>query len=76
MTRFRDTFQYLEETVICLPNDDEKACAFILDEVYFYKASFVNGLRFPIHPFIMELLHHLQIASGQLVPNSRRLIIT
>ena len=33
------------------------------------------GLIFPIHPFIMEL-HHLNIAPGQLMPNSWRIVIS
>ena len=34
------------------------------------------GLRFPVHPFIMELLHHLNIAPGQLMLNSWRIVIS
>ena len=33
-------------------------------------------LRFPVHPFIMELLHHLNITLGQLMPNSWRIVIS
>ena len=32
--------------------------------------------QFPVHPFIMELLHHLGIALGQLMPNSWQIIIS
>ena len=32
-------------------------------------------LRFPIHPFIMELLDHFGIARGQLIPNSWRIVV-
>lgn len=35
----------------------------------------MSGLRFPIHSFIMELLHHLNIALGQLMLNSWRIVI-
>ena len=35
IVRFRDRFQFLEETIICLLDGDEKACAFILVEVCF-----------------------------------------
>jgi len=34
------------------------------------------SLRFPVHAFIMELLHHLNIAPGQLMPNSWRIVIS
>ena len=45
-------------------------------EVCFYEATFLSGLRFPVHPFIRELLHHLGIAPGQLMPNSWQIIIS
>ena len=34
------------------------------------------GLRFPVHPFIIELLNHFKIAFVQLVPNSWRIVIS
>ena len=34
------------------------------------------GLRFPVHLFIMELLHYLNIAPRQLMLNSWRIIIS
>ena len=37
---------------------------------------FLCGLRFLIHPFIMELLHYLNIALGQIMPNSWRIVIS
>ena len=74
--RFRDRFQLPDETRIRLPCSSEKACAFNLREVCFYEAAFLSGLRFPVHPFVMELLHHLGIATGQLMPNSWRIVIS
>ena len=62
--RFRDRFQLPYEARICLPSLGEKACSFTPREVCFYKAAFLRGLRFPVHPFIMEFLHHLGIALG------------
>jgi len=35
----------------------------------FYEATLLSSLKFPIHPFIMELFHHLGIAPGQLMLN-------
>ena len=69
-SKFRDRFQFLEETRAHLPRKGEKACAFTHEEVCFYKAAFSCSLRFPVHPFIMELLHCLNLAPGQLMPNS------
>ena len=34
------------------------------------------SLRFPVHPFIMELLHYLNIAVGQLMPNLWKIVIS
>ena len=61
-SKFRDRFQFPDETRACLLRKGKKACAFAHGEVYFYKAMFLCSLRFPVHPFIMELLHHLNIA--------------
>ena len=37
--------------------------------VYFFEVSFDNGLRFPLHPFIKEVLQHFNICPSQLDPN-------
>ena len=76
LTRFRDGFQFPEETRISLPRSGEKANAFAHSEVCFYKAAFISGLRFPIHPFIHKLLHHLKIAPAKLIPNSWQIVIS
>ena len=60
--KFRDRFQFPNETKARLPKKGEKACAFAHGEVCFYEAMFLCGLRFLVHPFIMELLNHLNIA--------------
>ena len=62
--KFRDRFQFPDKARARLPRKGEKACAFAHGEVCFYEAAFLCGLRFPIHPFIMELLNHLNIAPG------------
>ena len=73
---FRDRFQFPDETRVCLPRKGEKSYTFAHGEVCFCEATFLCGLRFPIYPFIMELLHYLNIAPGQLMPNSWRIIIS
>lgn len=62
--RFRDRFQFPDETRARLPRKGEKAYTFARGEVCFYEVAFSCGLRFPVHPFIMELLDHLHIAPG------------
>ena len=75
-SKFKDRFQFPEGTRARLPRKGEKACAFTHGEVCFYEAVFSCGLRFPVHPFIMELLHYLNLALGQLMTNSWRIVIS
>ena len=56
--RFSERFQFSDRVRVCLPRPEEQACHFSPEEVCFYEAAFLSGLRFPIHPFIMELLNH------------------
>ena len=72
---YRKRFQFLKGTSIKLPHLSEKACNFTHGEVCFYETDFLCGLRFPVHPFIMQVLDELQIAPGQLIPNACRTII-
>lgn len=64
LTGFRKRFQFPKGTCICLPRSSEKACSFAQEEVCFYEANFLCGLHFPVHPFIMQLLHNFQIDCG------------
>ena len=73
---FRKRFQFSKSTSARLPHLGEKACNFAHREICFYAAQFLCGLRFHIHPFILHLLNELQIAPGQLVPNSWRTVIS
>ena len=75
-SKFKDRFQFPEGTRAHLPRKDERDCAFAHGEVCFYEAAFSCGLRFPVHPFIMRLLYHLNLAPGQLMPNSWRIVIS
>uniref|UniRef100_A0A2N9FF04 Transposase (putative) gypsy type domain-containing protein n=1 Tax=Fagus sylvatica TaxID=28930 RepID=A0A2N9FF04_FAGSY len=42
----------------------------------FYEADFKAGLRFPVQPFVRELLDYLSLAPGQINPNGWRTIIS
>ena len=75
LSRFKGRFQFPDRVRVCLPYEEEQACHFFLGEVCFYEAAFLCGLRFPIHPFIMELLGHFGIAPKQLMPNSWRIVV-
>ena len=37
--------------------------------VCFFEATFENGLRFPLHPFIKSVLQHFNVYPSQLSPN-------
>ena len=37
--------------------------------VCFFEATFENGLRFPLHPFIKSVLQHFNVCPSQLSPN-------
>ena len=73
---FRKRFQFPKGTTIHLPRSNKKACNFSNEEVCFYEAAILCGLRFPVHLFVMQLLYNFQIALGQLVPNTWRTIIS
>ena len=83
-SRFKDRFQFPERVRVRLPNEKDRACHFFPREVCFYESAFVCfyesafvcGLRFPVHPFLMELLYHFGIAPGQLMPNSWRIVVS
>lgn len=53
--RIKDRFQFPFSLKIKIPDGDDRVCHSYADEVCFYKADFISGLHFPIHPFIREL---------------------
>ena len=75
VARFKDRFQFPERVRVRWPSDEDRAFHFFPSEICFYEAAFSCGLRFPVHPFIMELLDHFGIAPGQLMPNSWRIVV-
>ena len=75
VARLKDRFQFPARVRVCWPNDEDRAYYFFPGEIYFYEAAFSCSLRFPIHPFIMELLDHFGIAPGQLMPNLWRIVV-
>ena len=67
LSRFKEKFQFPDRVRVRLPCEEEWACHFFFGEVCFYEATFLCGLRLPVHPFIMELLDDFGIALGQLI---------
>ena len=73
--RIRDSFQLYPSVRIRIPDNDDRACHSYSNEVCFYEANFVSGLRLPIYPFIRELFFRLQLAPTQFIPNSWRIVV-
>ena len=42
----------------------------------FFEVAFDNGLRFPLHPFIKEVLQHFNICHSQLAPNGWGILVS
>lgn len=45
-SRIRNRFQFSPSVTIRIPNASDSAYSYFLDEVCFYEASFVSGLKF------------------------------
>ena len=73
--RFKDRFQFPKRVRVRWPTNEDMACHFFSGEICFYEADFTCGLRLPVHHFIMELLGFFDIAPGQLMPNSWRIVV-
>ena len=58
----RDRFQFPDLVRIRILSDKDRTCHFYVDEVCFYEADFINGLRFPTHPFVREHFSYLHLA--------------
>ena len=75
--RIRRRYQIPDDVVIRIPDPDERACCPKYEgDVAFYEADLRAGLRFPIQPFVRELLDFLSLAPGQVNPNGWRTIIS
>uniref|UniRef100_A0A2N9FXC3 Transposase (putative) gypsy type domain-containing protein n=1 Tax=Fagus sylvatica TaxID=28930 RepID=A0A2N9FXC3_FAGSY len=73
----RRRYQIPDDVVIRIPDADERACCPKYEgDVAFYEAGLKAGLRFPIQPFVRELLDFLSLAPGQVNPNGWRTIIS
>ena len=64
--RFKDRFQFPEQVRVRLPSEEDRACHFFPRELCFYESTFVCGLKFLVHPFLMELLDCFVLLQGSL----------
>jgi hypothetical protein len=75
--KLRRRYQILDDVVLRIPDSDERACCPKYEgDVAFYEADLRAGLRFPVQPFVKELLDFLSLAPGQINPNGWRTIIS
>uniref|UniRef100_A0A2N9EEI0 Transposase (putative) gypsy type domain-containing protein n=1 Tax=Fagus sylvatica TaxID=28930 RepID=A0A2N9EEI0_FAGSY len=75
--RIRRRYQVPDDVVLRIPDPDERACCPKYEgDVAFYEADLRAGLRFPVQPFVRELLDFLSLAPGQVNPNGWRTIIS
>ena len=75
--RIRHRYQIPDDVVLRIPDSDEKAyCPKYEGDVVFYEVDLRAGLRFPMQPFVRELLDFLSLALGQVNPNGWRKIIS
>jgi hypothetical protein len=75
--RIRRRYQIPDDVVLRIPDPDEKACCPKYEgDVAFYEADLRAGLRFPIQPFVKELLDFLSLAPRQVNLNGWRTIIS
>ena len=75
--RIRCRYQIPSDVILRIPDFDERACCPKYDgDIAFYEADFRAGLRFPIPPFVRELLDYLSLASRQVGQNGWQTIIS
>jgi hypothetical protein len=75
--RIRRRYQIPDHVVLRIPDFDERACCPKYEgDVAFYEADLRASLRFPIQPFVKELLDFLSLVPGQVNPNGWRTIIS
>ena len=68
--RIRRRYQIPDDVVLRIPDPDERACCPKYEgDVAFYEADLRAGLRFPVQPFVRELLDFLSLAPGQVNSN-------
>uniref|UniRef100_A0A2N9H8B0 Uncharacterized protein n=1 Tax=Fagus sylvatica TaxID=28930 RepID=A0A2N9H8B0_FAGSY len=63
--RIRRRYQIPDDVVLRIPDSDERACCpKYVGDVAFYEADLKAGLRFPMQPFVRELLDFLGFGAG------------
>uniref|UniRef100_A0A2N9H3S8 Uncharacterized protein n=1 Tax=Fagus sylvatica TaxID=28930 RepID=A0A2N9H3S8_FAGSY len=77
INRMRTRYQIPDDVVLRIPDPDERECCpKYKGDVTFYEVDFQASIRFPLQPFVRELLDYLFLASGQVAPNRWGTIIS
>ena len=77
INRIRTHYQIPNDVVLRIPNLDEKACCPKFEgDVAFYEVNFQADVRFPLKPFMRDLLDFLSLVSRQVAPNGWRTVIS
>ena len=75
--RIRRCYQIPDDIVLRIPDSNERSCCPKYEgDVAFYEADLQAGLRFPMQPFVRELLDFLSLAPEQVNLNGWRTIIS
>ena len=72
---FSERYRPLPGVRIWSPNVLTFYAASVPGMVCFFEVAFDNGLRFPLHPFIKEVLQHFNICPSQLAPNGWGILV-
>ena len=75
LEKYKRRYHIHEDVILQIPDLDERACFSKYGDVAFYEAEFRASLRFPMQPFMRELLGRLNLSPGQLAPNVWRMAI-
>ena len=70
LEKYRRRYQIPEDIVLRIPDPDERACSSKYGDVAFYETDCRASLRFPMQPFIRELLGCLNLSPCQLATNA------
>jgi hypothetical protein len=70
-------YQIPDDVVLRILDPNEKAyCPKFEGDVAFYEVDFQASVRFPLQPFVRDLLDFLSLALGQVAPNGWRTVIS
>lgn len=73
--QLKSKYSYPEGVKVREASPNDRTCNWSPTRLCVYKSALDIGFRFPVHPFIVELLNELKIHPCQLYPNAWGLIV-